>query len=122
MGLRSRGSLVGEIHSGREVSFSRAAYADAMQRYKLKDIEDVVIQIERREGVGSGVGSFFRDFAIVQEVDHPDFDRGTGIGSLATRIELARGEVTIQELRQKGIDVAADIVEYNLAFGTDVQI
>ncbi len=111
-------SLTGETLSGVSVSFSYNAYADAMRLYSLKDIEAVVIQVEAEARKKSGVtcllskfgmtstkatnvpeevALFFRDFAIIQEFGHPDFDRGVAIGSLATRIELSLGLVPAEE-------------------------
>jgi hypothetical protein len=111
------GNLTGETHAGISISFSHAAYADAMERYNLKDVEEVARKLEKGIKVDPEVVDFFRDFAIVQEVDHPDFDRGIAIGSLATRIELATGQVTAEELDRRGIDQEAARAEYDLIFG-----
>lgn len=109
--------LAGETHSGTLVSFSRAAYVDAMARYRLKDIEEVVIRVEKGKRVAPEVINFFRDFAIIQEADHPDFDRGMAIGSLATRLELATGQVTLAQLKELGHDYEAARTEYDHVFG-----
>lgn len=113
---KSPSSLKGETHSGREVSFSKEAYSEAMRLYRLTDIEEVVIRTEKGKKVAPEVARFFRDFAIVQAVDHPDHDRSKGIGSLATRIELAAGEITPEELNERGVDHEADCYDYELAF------
>ena len=110
------GDLAGETHTGLIVSFSHAAYADAMQRYSLKDIEDIVCKLEKGRKVPQEIADFFRDLSIIQEVDHPDYDRGIAIGSLATRIELATGEITEEKLKNRGIDHEAACAEYDLVF------
>jgi hypothetical protein len=112
-----RGPLTGETLSGTTVSFSLEAYLDAMERYRLRDIEQVVKAVEEGGEVPPELISFFRDFVIVQEVNHPDHDRAVGIGSLAMRIEIATGEVTAQELEAGGIDIDSARHEYELAFG-----
>jgi hypothetical protein len=136
--MRRSGDLTGETLSGITVSFTYDAYIDAMHRYSLQDIEAIVIQIEDEAREKSGitgflekfgiarakadrvpeeVAHFFRDFCIIQETDHPDFDRGNAIGSLATRIELATGEVTAQQVQERGIDLQSDRGEYEQIFG-----
>lgn len=117
MGLRDRSENRGETHAGETVSFSDEAYADAMERYSLKDIEDVVRRLEADLWVQPGTAEFFRDFAIIQEEKHPDFDRGNAIGSLATRIEIATGEITTDELDRSDINYMAARAEYDLVFG-----
>ena len=111
----------GFTHRGREVSFSDEAFIAAMSEFSLQDIADVVGTLESKKPskkVSQDIAEFMRDFAIIQEVDHPDFDRGYGIGNLATRIELALGQVTEAELQAKGYDLVAASYDYELAFGT----
>lgn len=136
---RVESELAGKTLSGDVVSFSDEAYAEAMRLYRLKDIEAVATQVEdatrERRGISGllskfgiikdkapavpeDVANFFRDFAIVQEVVHPDFDRAVAIGSLATRIELAMDQVPPEKLNAEFYDNLADARrEYNLIFG-----
>jgi hypothetical protein len=135
--MKRSAELSGKTLSGEPVSFSYDGYIDAMQRYSLQDIEEVVVRIEngsRRSGitgilekmgikrpktepVPEEVAVFFRDFAIVQEAEHPDFDRGVAIGSLATRIELALDQVP-DEIRTSEFydDLNSACREYDLIF------
>lgn len=110
------GNLTARTLKNIEVSFDHSAFINAMARYRLADIEEVAIKLERGYKVAAGVAEFFRDFAIIQAAEHPDFDRGLGIASLAIRIEVAMGDVTPEELVEMGIDLAAASHEYDLAF------
>lgn len=110
-------TLSSETLSGLQVSFSYAAYVDAMQRYGIKDIEAVVTRVEKGKKVSPEVIAFFRDFTIIQEADHPDFDRGMAIGSLATRLELATGQVPVEKTRETLNQLEHAQIEYDLVFG-----
>lgn len=139
MALRERSNLTGETHAGVAVSFSYEAYTEAFRLYKSKDIEAIAKKLEdgvkekrgvfdflrhfgvhkeKGQSVPEEVANFFRDFAIIQEFDHPDFDRGNAIGSLATRIELALDQVPTEKLTQEFFDQHTDACrDYENLFG-----
>ena len=136
--MRRSIELSGELPSGEIVSFSYAAYIDAMQRYSLRDTEAVVLQVEagsrersgvagflakfgvivaRAEPVPEETANFFRNFAVIQEVAHLEYDRGIAIGSLATRIQLALGQIPSEKLTPEFYaSFASARREYDLVF------
>jgi len=131
--------LTGKTLSGEDVGFSYAAFSEAMDLYSLKNIEAVVERVENEVKEKSGVADFlsmfgfgkksvekvpqevalfFRDLAIIQEVDHPDHDLGMAIGTLATRIELALDMVPADIRTEEFYDqLAEDRREYDYIFG-----
>lgn len=114
---RSTVKLEGETLSGSAIAFSRDAFVSAMRLYRVHDIAYIALRLEKGKEVDPEVANFFRDFAIIQEETNPDYDVGRAIGSLAARIELATGQVTAQELAERGIDLESDCLEYHLIFG-----
>ena len=118
--MANSAELRAETLNGTNVSFSYAAYCDSIERYNVKDIEAFVERIENKkpwQRIDPAEADFFRDFAAIQEQAHSDFDRGIAIGSLATRIELATGQVPDEKIDAtiQGLEVAR--VEYDLVFG-----
>jgi hypothetical protein len=121
--MRRAARLSGETISGTTVSFSYAAYMDAMRCFTLKDIEAVVIKVEEGAREESGVtgflkafginrpkpepvpvevANFFRDFAIVQEADHPRVPAEVPAGAGHHRLPLRSHPLRHASRRRSG--------------------